>query len=441
MVSMRRWVFLLACVFCAAAQTHPAASKWPIQSIAVEGNHVFPTAAILRVAGLEIGQVAGEAEFEAARERLLATGAFETVGYKFAPSPDGKGFRASFQVAETTSLYPVKFEDLVAPDADIEAALKARDPLFSMANFPATLATLARDAAWIEEYLAERGIRQKGAPIKVVGAVTNPGGGHGGKLSAVFAPLSELPSVSRISFEGNQVIAGSVLRMAIAQAGIGSLYSERHFREILDATVRPVYEARGRMRVTFPKIRTEEDKDVKGVHVIVTVDEGDVYTLSAVSVAQPTPLPETLLLKAANVKSDDIANFDAISEGRERMEKQVILAGYLDAKVTADRQFDDAKKTVGIVFRVDPGARYSMGKLNIKGLDAIAEPEMRRIWKLKPGDPFNPEYPDHFLDSVREQGMFDHLTKTKAETKIDSKAHTVDVTLTFTGEDAAGRSK
>ena len=58
-----------------------------------------------------------------------------------------------------------------------------------------------------------------------------------------------------------------------------------------------------------------------------------------------------------------------------------------------------------------------MGKLNMKGLDLDGEAEMKRIWSLKPGDAFNPENTDHFLQTVREENMFDHLGKTKADTK------------------------
>jgi outer membrane protein insertion porin family len=444
---MQRLLAVLALAACAFAQSRggrasktaasaaPGAApavpdKWPIQTLAVEGNHVFPTAAILAVAGLKIGQVAGEPEFEAARDRLTASGAFETVGYKFLPAPGGKGFHASFQLAETTSLFPVKFEDLGVPDADLATALAARDPLFSMANFPGNQATLDRDAGWVEEILAARGIREKGASVKVAANVADIGEG---KLAALFRPARGLPAVARISFEGNQIVAGSVLRSAIAQTGIGSLYTERHFREILNASIRPVYEGRGRMRVSFPKIRTEEDEDVKGIHVIVTVDEGEVYTLHNVGIAKPSPLPEAQLLHEADIKTGDIANFDLIAEGLERVKAAVRRAGYLDVKVSIDRQFDDAKKTADVTFRIDSGPLYSMGKLNIKGLDLDGEAEMKRIWKLKPGDAFNPEYPEHFLETVREENLFDHLGKTKADTKIDAKTNAVDVTLTFTG--------
>ncbi|HEX3880921.1 MAG TPA: POTRA domain-containing protein [Bryobacteraceae bacterium] len=440
---MPRLFFLLALAVCAAAQTRagrsPAApsastrpSKWPIHSLAVEGNHVFPSTAVLAVAGLKIGELAGEPEFDAARDRLTATGAFETVGYKFTPSPDGKGFLATFQVAETTSLYPAKFEDLGAPESDITAALAARDPLFLPANLPGNQATIDRYAAYTQEFLAARGVRQEGAPVKVAGAVVDIGKGS---LVILFRPQSAVPAVSRVTFEGNQIVPGSVLRTAIALPGVGAPYTERHFREILDAAIRPVYEARGRMRVTFPKIRTEPESDVKGVHVFVTVDEGEVYTLSKISIAQPSPLPDSQLLREADIKTGDVANFDLIAAGQDRIRAAVRRAGYLDAKVTMDRQFDDPQKSASVTFHIDPGAQYHMGKLIINGLDLDGEAEIKRIWTLKLGDAFNPEYPDHFLETVRREAIFDHLGKTKSEIKIDPKTSTVDVTLTFQAED------
>src|ERR1700693_406841 len=95
----------------------PDATQWLIQNLSVEGNKNFTTQQILAVAGLKVGQVAGKAEFDAARDRLVATGCFETVGYKFAPSKDSSGYAASFQVAEGSTLYPVLFEGLPAKPA------------------------------------------------------------------------------------------------------------------------------------------------------------------------------------------------------------------------------------------------------------------------------------------------------------------------------------
>ena len=222
---------------------------------------------------------------------------------------------------------------------------------------------------------------------------------------------------------------------AMVGGGIGALYTEEDFRSILDALVRPLYEAHGRMRVAFPKIRTETVSDVQGLHVFVTVDEGKVYNLGKAAIAGPSPVDSRHLIEDGGFKTGVTANFDQVNEGLERIHKTLRHDGYLDAKVTMDRKIDDPKMTVDIAIHIDAGPLYKMGKLNIVGLGLEGDAEMIRIWALKEGQPFNPEYPDHFLSRVREDGIFDHFGKTKADVKIDGKNHTAEVTLNFAGED------
>src|SRR5450631_1009331 len=87
------------------APAEVAPSKWPVETLTVEGNRKYTREQVLTVAGLKVGQLAGKADFEAARDRLSATGAFETVGYKFAPGTNGQGYVASFQVTEVELAY------------------------------------------------------------------------------------------------------------------------------------------------------------------------------------------------------------------------------------------------------------------------------------------------------------------------------------------------
>src|SRR5215472_470271 len=133
----------------------PPGAPWPIETLSVEGNQLYETGQILAVAKLRAGQVAGKADFEAARDRLVATGAFDNVGYHFAPSPDGKGYDASFEVVEVAQVYPYRFQDLPATDADLRALLKQKDPLFSD-KIAATKPVLDRYVGWISEFLAAK---------------------------------------------------------------------------------------------------------------------------------------------------------------------------------------------------------------------------------------------------------------------------------------------
>ena len=78
---------------------------------------------------------------------------------------------------------------------------------------------------------------------------------------------------------------------------------------------------------------------------------------------------------------------------------------------------------MAIEFQIDPGPLYTLGKLDMVGLDIVSEPEIRKMWGIAPGRPFNPEYPDHFLARVKESGVFDDLKSTRSETKITPQSH------------------
>src|SRR5258706_10534442 len=126
-------------------------TRWPIESLAVEGNKNYTAEQILSVAGLKTGQLAGKSDFEAARDRLIATGRFETVGYRFAPNKDSTSYTASFQVVEVTPLYPVQFTGLPVKTAEIEAWLKSKDPLYGP-QLPATAELLDRYTKLVQEF-------------------------------------------------------------------------------------------------------------------------------------------------------------------------------------------------------------------------------------------------------------------------------------------------
>jgi outer membrane protein insertion porin family len=400
-----------------------APSKWPIATLAVEGTHNFSREQVLAIAGVKVGQVAGKADFEAARDRLTACGAFETVGYKFVPGSGG-GYDATFQVAEVEQVYPVRFEELHVSERDLIAALKAKDPLFAKGTLPATQPVFERYTKWVEEYL-----KAKGTEEKMVGTVMP----DRGEYTIVFYPARALPAVAMVTFEGNRVLTQEVLKDAIMSVAVGTPYTEDRFRELLNSAVRPVYEARGRVRVSFPAIKSEPSKDVQGVNVTVRVDEGETYNLGTVTVEQPTPIAPEVLLKTGDFKTGDLANFDKVNEGLERIRKALRHAGYMSPTVTYQRKVNEEKHLVDLAVLVEAGARFSMRKLTIVGLDLDAEAEINRIWTMKPGNPFNPDYPELFLTRIKEEGLFDNLGKTKADTRINEQDHTADVTLTFSG--------
>ncbi|MSV27919.1 MAG: hypothetical protein EXQ52_04130 [Bryobacterales bacterium] len=405
-----------------------APQRFPVQTLTVEGAKLYTAAQILSVAGLKTGQMVGKDEFEAARDKLVATGRFEVVGYKFGPAANSSGYAASFQVVEAQPLYPLTFSDLGAPSADLHAALKRRDAMHG-SRIPATAEALKRYTQALEEITTKK-----------VAAKLTPEGAEG--FVVVFRPANAPPVVAEVRFRGNQVLPSETLQNAFSGIAFGREYTEPAFRQLLDTAVRPLYDARGRIRVAFPRIDTEKSKTVEGLVVSVEIDEGASYELGQVRIAGADGFDEKELLKIGAFKSGDVANFNEVSEGLERVKKRIRRQGFMRTEVAVTRIPDDTKKSVDLIIQVTEGPRFVFGALRLEGLDIHGEAAVKKLWSLKPEQPFNADYPDFFLNRIQEDNLFEGLGKTKAKVDIDEGERRVDVTLAFgaasTESDAVG---
>ncbi|BDC52491.1 hypothetical protein F183_A48060 [Bryobacterales bacterium F-183] len=395
----------------------------PLAEVQVTGNRNYTTAAVIEASGLRIGKPVKEADFEAARDRLMATGGFETMNYRFGPSKDGKGYLVTFEVTEVERSLPVKFEDLPAKPLEMEAVLRKAEPLFGGRKAPGNKAVLDKLAKALTDYLVAKHEFEGTVAARV--SSDTPG-----ELYVLFRPSVGRLRIGKVSFEGNQVLDSGFLGNAFGIVAIGTEFKEESVQKLLDTAVRPHYEARGFLGVKFPKLTTWPIKDVEGVSLIVKVEEGRPYTYGTIE-ATGRGVAAKEVYSIANIKHGETANFDAVKGTLDKLVARMHREGYMRAKATYDRRVNDQARTVDVVFKTDPGPQYTFGKLDIKGLDLIGEPAIRKIWGLKAGKPFNSEYPDYFLNNVREQGLFDGLKQTRAETKLDDKSLTADVTLHF----------
>src|ERR1700680_2852341 len=85
---------------------------FPLETLRVEGNRGISTERIVAVSGLKVGSPVVKEDFDAARGRLLATGAFESVGYEFKPNEANTGYVGVLQLVEVEQLFPYRFEEL-----------------------------------------------------------------------------------------------------------------------------------------------------------------------------------------------------------------------------------------------------------------------------------------------------------------------------------------
>ncbi len=400
-------------------RAEPPPAVFPLQSLRVEGNQKLTVEKILSVAALKIGEPVIRTDFDQARRRLMATGAFQSVAYEFRPSMDAKGVDGLLRVIEVDYWFPYRFEDLPASDSALRAMLRKQELILGD-QIPATKEVITRYTAAIEEFL--------GGKVEVTGKVISDVPGH---PTIVFRPPAPRPNIAEVHFTGNDVLPASSLVDSLAPAAVGVPYSDATIQELLDASVRTLYEERGRVGVTFPKIAVEKAARIDGVSVTVTVKEGESYSFADVKVVG-VPADEAGQVKSIGKwRSGDIANLEEVRAGANKIAARLKSDGYLNASAKTDRTIHENNHTVDALITVTPGPQYRFGKLTIEGLDLITEPQIRKAWMMNPGSPFRPDYPDQFLKDLRDQGVFENLGETRAEKNVNEKTKTVDVKLFF----------
>jgi outer membrane protein insertion porin family len=402
----------------AVAQTE---RPYPLERVQVAGNHQYTAAQIVTASGLIIGRPVSKPDFDAARERLLATGVFENVGCSYAPAKDAKGYDGTIDVTEVQAILPIRFEDLPVSDEQLSAFLKEKDPFYGP-KIAATKPILLRYTTWINEFLAGRDFHDQ-VIAKVVSE--NPP-----NLEILIRPTTPHPSVALVKFNNTGDIPAQQLVRGFYSIAVGSVYTERQFRILLDNNIRPLYEAKGCLAVKFPKISTTPATDVKGLVVTIDVDQGPVYKIGKIDYTG-TSVPRAQLIKLTNLTEGDPVNIEVVKAAQTAMERALHHLGYLQAQSEVKRKMQEATKTVDFTFEIESGAQYSMGQLTIVGLDIETEPPIRKMWGLVEGKPFNIDYPQRFLDRVKEDGIFENLKNTRFENKMDDKKLKVDVTLYF----------
>lgn len=396
--------------------------RWPLGSISVAGNRVFPADAIVRATGLQPGVTVGKADFERALQRLTDAGAFETISFRY--TPEAGNIAVVFEVQEVIDLYPVGFERLDVPDEELKKVLGQKVPLFGP-QVPATGAMVKRITAALEVYLAE-----KGKGTQVVGRLLSI---SGGQLAMTFRPEAAPPVVTFVKFENSTLIRAEELQRAFYQVAVGLPYTEKRIQELLDSNIRPLFEEKARLQVRFGPLRTEESKDATGVTVTVPVEEGEEFQFGGVKFAGNAHVPEKDLSRMVRLEEGELANMALVKKAVGEIERRYQRDGYMKVNITVERALDEKKKTADLTIRIRAGDQYTLRTISIKGLDIIAEDAVRKRWAIQRGQPFDGAYPDVFLKRIEEEAMFERLGKTSWRMQVDEEAKAVDVELQFQG--------
>ena len=395
-----------------------ATRSFPLRAVNIVGNNHFAAEDIVAVTGLTIGSQVQPTDFQRAMGKLRNSGAFETLEFRYGPEDDG--YQVTFTVQEVPELYPVAFREMGVPDEQLHALLKEKIPLYDK-RVPPTGPLVKLIGNVLQRFWV-----QQGNDSKIVGSLAPT---IEDEFEMVFQPPSAIKTIAFVTFENSGDMSALDLQRHFNQSAMGVPFSQPRLLELLHHNVRPLFEEKGRLGVTFCPCTSEPDTETQGILVRVHVEQGPLYVFGDTRFHEGVQFESTELSRRVKFQKGETANMRLVNESLAEMEKLLKAGGYLRAFGRYDREVNDSARTINIVLDIRPGDLYTFNKLTITGLDIVGEAAVKKRWDMKPGDSFNANYPKVFLSRV--QRMFDNLSKTDSKTKIDEESKKVDVELIF----------
>lgn len=354
---------------------------------------------MVKVSGLRVGQMAGEADFKQALQKLGDTGLFSNLAYSYQYSD--AGCNLEFQVAEAGKFVPVDFDNFVwFRDQDLLDQLRARVPLFE-GQLPLSGSMPEQIAQALSAVLAERNIPGQveylesadlGGPIK---AYTYKVTFH-----AVTIRNADFPGAAPAEIPALQAAAKQV-------AGKDYLRSAMRAQETFN--LMPVYLSRGYLKAAFTDSRATivQDGPQTTVDVSFPVTPGVQYKLLQLEIGGNRAFPPDTIRKLIHLKEGDPANAVQLEDDIRAVQKLYGTKGYLEAGVRSDPAMDDAAATVRYHLEITEGDQYRMGELKVDGLPDDAMQRLLAQWQMKSGDVFDDSYLPRFFNSVyRDPDLF-----------------------------------
>lgn len=392
-------------------------ASFPLESVTVEGTLV-PQAVVLEMADLRLAAPIDKDGIEQACRKLQQTGLFASISYRYAPGRN-KGFALALTLTDQAPLMPAAIDVPGVNEDEVWQWLRARFGRFDR-QVPEADAAQQFLAAEIERHIGG-GMRGQRLETRLESDLATR------KTTLSFQPAA-LPCIQSITFTGNSAVPAGVLDSALNKVVAGSGYTERRFAAAIEYNLRPAYEARGFYRARFvPRVLQRSNEEVS---LGVDIAEGAPYKLRNVELAGEN-LPVAQLMALAGFPKGKLANWKQIQEGLWEMEKALKRAGYFTAAATPERSYDDAAHLLDLRIQVRTGPLHHFGRLLVTGLSPLLEGRARKLWEMKPGDPYDYAYPQDFFQTFSRSVDFRTFRRYDALVQKGTGEHVIDVNLVF----------
>lgn len=149
------------------------------------------------------------------------------------------------------------------------------------------------------------------------------------------------------------------------------------------------------------------DEAAKGWIVVITLDEGQPYTVSSVRVDSRIPDVDTeLLTRRTNIKVGSTYDGDLVEKAVQNLTREVARKGYAFASARPQGDRNQTNRTIALSFVLEEGPRVYVERIVVRGNTRTREYVIRREFDLGEGDAYNRVLVDRAEKRLNNLGFF-----------------------------------
>ncbi len=349
---LTRFAFALCLAACVTSPAFHAQAA-PVSNIVVEGNRRVDAETVRAYfTGTD------EAKINQAVKELYATGLFSDVRVTH------EGGRILVHVAENGVINRVAFEGnkkVKSEQLESEVSSKTRGPY--------SPSLVQADVQRIQDVYRRSGNGNAKVTSRTVDLPN-------GRLDVVFTiDEGSKTGVKSINFVGNSAYSERKLRGLMTTTEM-NLLSWLKTTDVYDPEkinsdeelIRRYYLKNGFADFRIVGTDIKFDAQEGGYNIVITVEEGQPYTVSSVKIDSQIPgVGGDSLLTFSSVQAGDTYDGDKIQKTVENLTREVARRGYAFSEVRPRGDRNEASHTVSIGFAIDEGPRVYIERINIHG--------------------------------------------------------------------------
>ena len=371
-----------------------------ISEIEIVGNQRIEANTIQSYISLSQGKVFEADEINAAYQRVLKSGLFESVEFE---EIDGI---LRVRVVEYPTINRIYFEGNVRiEDAALEKALESREKYVLNAQI------VEQDRKNIAETYALMGRLAARVTPKVIKKSDN-------RVDLIFEIFEGgVIEIEKIGIVGNKIYSDRRLRRILSTKQAGPfrafIRSDTFIEERIEfdkKVLNDFYNSRGFVDFRVNSVNAELTEEKDGYFVIFNITEGQQFVVGDVSVeTKITQVDVDEYFNIVKVKKGVTYSTQIVDLDVERLERLALKNELNFFTVQPKVTKDPSSLSLNVKYLIERGPRVILERINVTGNTATLDRVIRRQFRAAEGDPFSARSIRQATDRIRSLGFFESV--------------------------------